>query len=151
MDRGLGCRLQVLVMAHCDIIPIAPKACSGKCKSGGCAPEPTVWVLAACGGMATLLSKQPDGQLKPLNANQSGTASLVDGVRDQLTKAAQCGAFNQLVLVGSANDIAWTQASLPADVSKHIVAEIEYPLVAGWFSQTDRTKLAQALDHLFDA
>jgi hypothetical protein len=101
--------------------------------------------------MAALFSKQADGHLKPLESKTCEGASLVDDVREQLTSAAERGAFSQLVLVGSANDIAWTQASLPIAVSKHVVAEIEYPLMAGWFGPIDRTKLTQALDYVFEA
>lgn len=138
-------------MGNCDIIPLTTKACSGKCKGGGCVPETTVWVLAACEGMTALFSKQADGHLKPVESQACEGASLVDGVRERLTRAAERGAFSQLVLVGSTNDIAWTQASLPIAVSKHVVAEIEYPLMAGWFGPTDRAKLTQALDHVFAA
>jgi hypothetical protein len=139
-------------MANCDIIPLTTKACSGKCKGGGgCTPESTVWVLAACEGMTALFSKQADGHLTSIEDKACGHASSVDGVREQLTSAAAHGAFSQLVLVGSANDIAWTQASLPIAVSKQVVAEIEYPLMAGWFGPTDRAKLTQALEHVFEA
>ena len=138
-------------MGNCDIIPLTVKACSGKCRGNGCAPESSVWVLAACEGVLALFSKHADGYLKPIENKACGQSSLVDGVREQLTSAADRGAFSQLILVGSANDIAWTQASLPIDVSKRVVAEIEYPLKATWFGPADRGNLTQALDHIFEA
>lgn len=138
-------------MARCDIIPLTSKACSGKCKGGGCTQESTLWVLAVCEGMAALFSKQPNGHLKPLEGKGCESTAFVDGMREHLAHAAEDGAFSQLVLVGSANDLAWGQASLPAAASKRVIAEIEYPLIAGWFHRMDRGKLTRALDHVFEA
>ncbi len=137
-------------MADCTIAPItANKACSGKCKSGGCNSAPCIWVLAVCEGMAALFQKQTNGHLLPLLEDGTNISSFANGLSDRLSNASEHGDFSQLVLVGSGNDISWTQASLPNAVSKHVVAEIQYPLVAGWFAQTDWHKLAQALNHLF--
>jgi hypothetical protein len=140
-------------MSGCTITPItAKKACSGKCKGGGCSPAPDVWVLAACEGVAALFLKQTDGHLVPLLEDGSHVSSFSTGLRDRLSKASEHSEFNQLVLVGSANDISWTQASLPSCVSKHIVAEIEYPLMSAWFSAaSDAGRLTQALEHVFQA
>lgn len=139
-------------MTQCDIIPLTTKACSGKCKGGGgCAKTPIVWVLAACGGMTALFQKQSDGHLTPLK-NEIGTSLFADTLRDRLTSASEHGDFSQLVLVGSANDISWTQASLPSSVSKQVVAEIEYPLMSGWFSTpSDMGRLTQALENVFQS
>lgn len=125
------------------------KACSGKCKGGGCGSAPKVWVLAACEGVIALFQKQADGHLSPLSDGHGWLGA--EGVRDRLVEASQSSAFSQLVLVGSASDIAWTQASLPASVSQHIVAEIEYPLLSGWFKAPSHiSRLTQALEHVFE-
>ena len=138
-------------MANCDVVPFAqPKACSGKCREGACRSHPEVWVLAICEGMAALFEKEPDGRLHPLPFDGSVALPLVDALRTRLSTASDRGEFNQLVLVGSANDISWTQISLSGTVSKHIVAEIQYPLISTWFrSSSDLNKLQQALENLF--
>ncbi len=135
-------------MSGCTITPITTnKACSGKCKSGGCRTKSNVWVLAACEGMAALFQKQSDGHLSPLLENGSNISSFANDLRDRLTNALEHGDFSQLVLVGSANDISWTQASLPISVSKQVVAEIEYPLMLAWFSAPSNTgRLTKALE-----
>ncbi len=140
-------------MTTCDIIPLAPaKACSGKCRGDGCASSPTVWVLAACEGKAALFSKQVDGRLILVLEQGSPVSSFEGGLREQLIKASDHADFAQLVLVGSANDIAWTQASLPDAVSKRVVAEVEYPLISAWFGSTSQmSKLTQALTHVLEA
>ncbi len=99
--------------------------------------------------MAALFQKQPDGHLSQLK-NDTGTYLFADDLRAELTRASEAGEFSQLVLVGSANDMAWTQASLPIKVSKHVIAEIEYPLMSAWFSTTsDMDRLTQALEKIF--
>ena len=145
--------LQVLAMCSVNVLEFAlNKACSGKCKGGACKNKSSVWVLAACAGSAALFQKLPDGHLMPLSHNDSVIATFTDGLSNHLTTAFEQGDFSQLVLVGSANDISWTQASLPSSVSKQIVAEIEYPLMAGWFrSSADSSQLMQALQNIFNA
>lgn len=140
-------------MGTCDTTPQAARACSGRCKGGGCgeAVAPPVWVLAACEGMAALCSKQPDGHLIPVIGDEE-VSSFANGIRERLARASECVEFSQLVLIGSANDLSWTQASLPASVSKQVVAEIEYPLIPAWFdAASDRRRLTQALEHVFQA
>ena len=131
----------------------ATKACSGRCKGAvGCAPESGVWVLAASQGKVALFRKQADGHLLPLDERGCRVSSFEGGLRNQLIDASEAAQFSQLVLVGSANDIAWMQVSLPVAVSKLVVAEIEYPLIATWFcASTDKGKLTQVLEHVFNA
>lgn len=135
-------------MAGCDIIPIeAGKACSGKCRSSACGVR--VWVLAACEGMTALFEKGHDGHLRPLPLVGDAASAALDVLRQRLQEASQNGEFNQLVVVGGAGDIAWTQAALPETVSKKVVAEIRYPLIAGWFrSQPDSPVLTQAVEQV---
>jgi hypothetical protein len=136
-------------MAQCDIIPLTTKACSGKCKGGGCETKSNVWVVAACEGVVALF-KQSEGHLSPLLDNGSNVSSFANDLRERLTNASEHGDFSQLVLVGSANDISWMQASLPISVSKQVVAEIEYPLMSAWFSApSDMRRLTQALENIF--
>ena len=47
------------------------------------------------------------------------------------------------------NDIAWLHASLPQSATRHIVAEIEYPLMAIWFKQQGFSHLTNALNNVF--
>ncbi len=100
--------------------------------------------------MAALFQKQPDGHLVPLLNDGSNISSFTDSLRDRLDNASQHAEFSQLVLVGSANDISWTQASLPASVSKQVVAEVQYPLMPAWFgTSSDMERLTQALENVF--
>ena len=130
-------------MTNCDIIPINNKACSGKCKGGGCSAKPNLWVIAACGGIVAIFQKQNDGNLIPI---ADGGIGFAEGLSGRLSTALEGGELSQIVLVGSANDIAWTQALLPSTVSKRVVAEIKYPLMSDWFSTT---RLVKALENIF--
>ena len=66
-----------------------------------------------------------------------------------LTVADEVHALDQLVIVGARNDIAWMHAAMPARVAKHVAAEIEYPLVAGWFKQVPKLhSLTQAIERV---
>lgn len=140
-------------MSGCDIIPLASKACTGKCKGGGCSnAEPRIWVLAACGGMIALLEKKPDGGLMPLPGGDAAVFSSLDQFQQSIEAAKEAGAFNQLVIVGSKSDTAWVYASLPQVATPHISAEIEYPLLLAWFKQPmPLTQLTQALGNVFRA
>lgn len=127
------------------------KACSGKCKSGdGCgALLPRVWVIAACDGMLSLFEKH-DGGLKLSTIASDVVSSSVDDFRQTLLEKTGGGANDRLVLVGSAGDISWARISLPQVVEGHIVAEIQYPLMARWFRQKPMLEtLTQAIEHLF--
>ena len=140
-------------MAQCDTTPpVNTKACSGKCKGGGCGTKANIWVLAACKGVAALFLKKADGHLVPLMHDGTHISVFADELRDRLMQASEAEEFAQLVLIGSPNDISWTQASLPAGVSKKIVAEIQYPLMSAWFGSTqDALILTQALENIFRA
>ena len=115
-------------------MPIKTKACSGKCKSGGCGAVPKIWLVAACEGMISLFEKNVQGVL--LNKLQGDRAvfSSLGAFQQLMDKAESAHAFDRLVIIGSSNDIAWIHASLPASAMRHIVAEIEYPLLPAWFN-----------------
>ncbi|NBX03001.1 MAG: hypothetical protein EBR02_02830 [Alphaproteobacteria bacterium] len=127
----------------------APKACSGKCM-GSCAKASRVWVVAACEGMLSLFEKKKDGHLRLMPQSDHSLFPSLEVFRDMLLSAEERNLFDQLIIVGSGNDIAWVQMSLPSIVSKRIVAEIQYPLVVGWFRQGEALpQLTQALENVF--
>ncbi len=125
------------------------KACSGKCKgSGGCGALPRIWVVAACAGMIALFEKQQNGQLALHPQEGKAVAASPDDFAHHLTRAASSRQFDQLLLVGSANDISWMRHTLPPEAAHSVTAEIEYPLVAGWFAQAEAGQLSHALEHV---
>lgn len=66
-----------------------------------------------------------------------------------INEADHAHAFDQLVIVGGSNDIAWIHASLPQSAMHHIAAEIEYPLMANWFREKSLLHLSNALENVF--
>jgi hypothetical protein len=140
-------------MSGCTITPITTnKACSGKCKSGGCRTTPRVWVVAACEGMISLFEKNAKGALASMSQDGNAVFASLDAFRKSLDTAEYDHSFDQLVIIGSSSDIAWIHASLPQSAMRHIVAEIEYPLMAGWFKQPlPLPNLTHALEGVFAA
>jgi hypothetical protein len=136
-------------MSHCDIMTLpSAKACSGKCKGAACRGAPRVWVVAACEGMISLFERDMQGALV-LQGDQAIFSSL-DAFQKSIENADRNHAFDQLVIVGSSNDIAWIHASLPALAMHHIAAEIEYPLLPAWFKQSlPLPGLKHALESIF--
>lgn len=138
-------------MAGCTTTPIAAnKACSGKCKGSGCGGASRVWVVAACEGMISLFEKDPQGALAPASHLPQGVFASLEQFQRHIEEAEQAHAFDQLVVIGSSNDIGWIHASLPEPAMRHIVAEIEYPLLPAWFRQPLPT-LTHALEGVFSA
>jgi len=125
------------------------KACSGKCKGVSCATTPRVWVVAACEGMILLFEKDIQGELLPIIKNEPGVFASLEQFQKTIDNADQENSFDQLIIVGSNNDIAWIHASLPQSAMHHIVAEIEYPLISGWFKMKDFILLSNALKNIF--
>lgn len=139
-------------MAGCTITPIAAnKACSGKCKGGGgaCHNAPRVWVVAACEAMISVFEKDIQGTLQPMPQNDQGVFPSLDQFQKFIDKADHAHELDQLVIVGGGNDIAWIHASLPPSAMRHIVAEIEYPLMASWFKEQGFSHLTNALENVF--
>lgn len=138
-------------MSACDTSPNDHKACSGKCRQS-CSKTPKTWVVAACGGLVSLFEKRGDGSLMILSEKSGAVYPSIDQFREHLVASSESGHFNQLVLVGSENDIAWTVAALPQNIISNIVAEISYPLVPNWFKgDSDLPQLSKALGTLFSA
>lgn len=137
-------------MAGCETTSITTgKACSGKCKVVSCHTTPRVWIVAACEGMIMLFEKDIQGQLSPILQNDQGVFASLEQFQKTIDNADQANSFDQLVIIGSNNDIAWIHASLPQSAMRHIVAEIEYPLMAGWFKMRDFILLSNALQNVF--
>ncbi len=98
----------------------------------------------------TVFKKNTDGQLTLIPLGDGGVAPSMEECRTYLGDASKKRIFNQLVLIGSANDIAWAQALLCDEVAKLIVAEINYPLMPGWFrGSPSMENLQHALEHVF--
>lgn len=110
------------------------RGCSGKC-SGNCKNETRVWVLAACEGMISLFRRGREGQLTLIAQEGKTVAPSLRNFAAWLEDAAQEKQFDQLVLVGAMNDVAWLQHSLPESAAKRVVAEIPQPLEAAWFRE----------------
>lgn len=140
-------------MSGYTITPItANKACSGKCKSGMCGDTPRVWVVAACEGMISLFEKDTRGVIAPMPQGDQAVFSSLDAFQKSMDNAEHAHAFDQLVIIGSNNDIAWIHASLSAPATRYIVAEIEYPLLPAWFKQPlPLPNLTHALEGVFAA
>ena len=86
-----------------------------------------------------------------LQNNHAVFASLKQ-FQKSIDDADHANAFDQLVIVGGSNDISWIHASLPQSATRHIVAEIEYPLLAAWFKQPlPLPGLTSALECVFTA
>ena len=132
-----------------QVIALNKTACSGKCRAGGCASAPRVWVAAACDGMITLLGKRPGGELVVLPGDEQGIFGSIDDFRRHMESAEAAHQFDQLIVVGSAGDIAWVHSSLPQQAERLITAEIKYPLLSQWFREPPRLPhLTQALNTL---
>jgi hypothetical protein len=137
-------------MAGCEITPLTPpKACSGKCMGGACGKSPNIWVVAACEGMVSLFEKNKDGTIHQLQHASPSVFPSIKEFQSTIEEAEERHTLDQLVIVGSGSDIAWMHASLSPQISRHIAAEIEYPLMAGWFKeQPHMGTLTNALGHL---
>jgi hypothetical protein len=133
------------------VTPISQaKACSGKCLGGGCRRASRVWVVAACEGMVSLFTKNDSGAISPLPSENQPVFASLDAFQKSLSTAEEQHAFDQLIIVGSNNDIAWVHASMPAHATQHVVAEIEYPLLPNWFKQSlPLATLTHALEGVF--
>jgi len=116
-----------------------PRACSGKCMGGGScqSSKPKVWTIAACDGMVSLFSEGDDGAYHLISQRGSAVASSIEALRDTLEDAAQLHAFDRLIIVGGKGDVAWVELALTANLAKRVMAQINYPLLAGWFKESE--------------
>jgi hypothetical protein len=143
--------LQVLIMSGCSTnIANIDKACSGKCKSAECRNTLRVWVVAACEGMVSLFEKDANGSLSLVGHGSDGVFHSLEDFQKSIGSAERTHAFDKLVIIGSRSDLAWIQALLPVESTRHIAAEIEYPLLPGWFKQPlPQSGLASAIEKVF--
>jgi len=117
-----------------------------------CTKPHHTWVVAACGGVVSLFEKHSDGHLDLLQQEEVAVSPSIEHFRNYMVDAAKGGRFNQLILVGAANDIAWVHVALPDNIVSHIVAEIQYPLMLGWFrGEQGLPQLTRALEQVFFA
>ena len=136
-------------MTSCELTPpVANKACSGKCL-GKCPSPSSTWLVAACGGMISLFKKEANGNLVLLSPDGETIAPSIEDFALTMQHAAHNQDFNQLILAGSANDMAWVRIALPDNVAKSSVAELEYPLIPAWFKHAgDMSHLTHALENM---
>lgn len=118
-------------------IPKEEKACSGKCR-GGCANNlPRLWVVAACNGMVSLFQKVGD-HLEVIPHDTGTVFPSFESFSTMLKSAVEQNRFDQLMVVGTNNDVAWLHMSMPEEASSRIVAEVQYPLLPGWFPNAEQ-------------
>lgn len=117
--------------------PTMEKACSGKCRGTCASGAPKLWVIAACNGMVSLFEKSGT-ELHPVTCDGETIFSSMERFHQLIKDSAEQDKFNQLVVVGASNDVAWIHTSLPQTASRRIVAEMQYPLLPGWFPDTSQ-------------
>lgn len=120
----------------------AEKACSGKCRGSCNAMAPRLWVIAACGGMVSLFRKT-EGDLQVIPCGDGTVFSSLESFQSAMQQALERQEFDQLMIVGSGNDVAWLHRAMPEAVCARVIAEIQYPLLAGWFPNAN--ELSRAL------
>lgn len=114
---------------------VSSNACSGKCRGSACSNAPKIWVVAACEGRISLFEKNKDGTISPNPQGELAAFSSPNQFQQLIGNAEKTHQFDQLVLVGSAGDIAWVHSFLPQQAAGHVTAEIKYPLLANWFNE----------------
>jgi hypothetical protein len=133
-------------MSNCRVISMPAKACSGRCKGKSCESAPRVWIVAACEGMVSLFEEKNHGTATIELKNKESVFYSVDSFKQFIDASEDARAFDKLILVGSANDIAWVHSSLSNEAARHIAAEIKYPLLVSWFKEPEQMpNFAQAL------
>lgn len=110
------------------------KACTGKCKNGTCR-KPRAWVVAACDGMFSIFEKNEAGVALLKYKDKHAVFSSAERFQQIVEEKSAAHPFDQLVIVGSPEDIAWAHSSLPPNVANYITAEIKYPLHSNWFEE----------------
>lgn len=122
------------------------KACDNRCSSGACKNKKVEQlIIAACGGSIRLLEKR-GAELVPHEYNQAALSSP-QAFNDFMSNE-KCRRFNQVVLVGSGNDLAWVSALLSPELSKCVVAEMTYPLCNDWLHEPSLAQLKATLNPL---
>lgn len=112
---------------------------------GACNSAPRLWVVAACEGLISLFEKNTQGTFSPKPQDNTPVFASLEAFQKSIGMAEDVHAFDQLIIIGSGKDIAWVHASLPAPVTRHIVAEVEYPLLPMWFKEAATPQLTHAI------
>jgi len=99
--------------------------------------------------MILLFEKNGRENLLPMPQSAQGAFASLGQFQKSIDQADHAHEFDQLVIVGASKDIAWIHASLPPSATRHIVAEIEYPLMECWFKEHDFLHLTNALKNVF--
>ena len=136
-------------MSGCEITPLcSDKACTSKCSTLGA--DAPVWVLAACEGAGIVFKRLADGGLLPVSQKADTHSPLsMQAVSSLLSRALQQHEFSQLMVVGSPVDIIWAHAALPDAVTRYVIAEVPYPLMASWFAgEAGFSTLTMALENV---
>lgn len=132
----------------CSVPEPKKKACDGRCLGGGggCKTRQAERVvIVACGGSICLLN----ATTSPLMEMREGGSLFASpaSFNAYITVPANLQ-FEQVVLIGSANDLAWMNAMLPSEISSRVVAEMHYPLRGEWLHEPGLGQLKAALTPL---
>ncbi len=126
----------------------AQKACSGKCMEKCGSHGGRRWIVAACDGIIVVLEDN-GGRLSPVKQGESMVSVSANGFWHMIDTALKQDRLDQLVIVGSPNDISWVHLALPHDAARKIVAEIRYPLMPAWMKQVPGMEsLASAIEQV---
>ena len=130
---------------------VNPDACIGGCP-GTCHGSGRMWVVAACDGHMALYEKWRYANAELIPLGQDIVPRSLEALVALLRESHAQKQFEQLLIVGSQNDLCWVQSLLPEQVANCVVAEIRYPLLASWFIETPNMKsLNGALHTLLQA
>lgn len=99
-----------------------------------------MWIIAACGGRMALYEKWRRSAAELIPLGQGIVPHSLEELVALLKKSHTQKKFEQLLIVGSENDLNWVQSLLPEEVANCVIAEIRYPLMASWFSETPHLK-----------
>lgn len=123
------------------------KTCDGRCQASCKKKVQRCLIIAACGGLIAVLHKETEGLVPSPVLGETVYASLPQ-FNEALEAACSQRRFEQLVVVGAANDIAWMRMALPVEPQERLVAEIPYPLLPEWLQEPGLRQLAAALGPL---
>ncbi len=99
--------------------------------------------------MVCLFKQRPDGTVALVPQKDAVLFPSITALQETLSQADAGLQLGQLVLIGSAGDISWIHRCLPDTVARHVAAEIEYPLVSGWFRELPQMQgLTRALQQV---
>ncbi len=111
-----------------------------------------MWVVAAAEGRIALYEKLAHGGADLIPIGQSITPQSLEALAQFLRQAYAQKQYEQLLIIGSPNDVCWVQSLLPEEVAGCVVAEIRYTLLPSWFQHTPHMpELTHALNNVLVA